>query len=101
MAIAGQHYYRAGASATTTARLSIRDAEPGDLVAITVQRPAFVSSGPDGWNQSGNGFWKVIGDGDDLDPRFAADSAFDWEWDVMIARAGTYSLEPTGVGTSV
>jgi hypothetical protein len=93
MAIVGMHY-QATASATVTERLSICGAEPGDLVVITVQRPAFVSSGPAGWNRDGNAFWKVISDGDDLEPRFAADSAFDWEWDVTIARAGTYTLDP-------
>jgi hypothetical protein len=93
MAIAFQQHYAAASSPMVTCRVTLDGAGPGDLAMVIVRRPQHVAAGPDGWNRQDATFWKVIGYLDDLEPRFTADSLGPWEFDIVIAKAGSYSLQ--------
>lgn len=78
-----------------------RSPGPGDLVVICPLRPHGGVVGPPGWTAEHGVFWKVLNAGDGPDVKLTAPYGTEWEAEVYMLPAGTYSLPPSGDGSAV
>lgn len=72
---------------------------PGDLVIIRLLRPDSDVAGPPGWMASEGMFWKVLDEGDGPLVKLTAPFGVQWDAEVWMLPAGSYSLPVTDAGS--